>query len=132
MRDFMNYFAANYTEVATQYTHTALFNEASPKSAVDRVLNSVLSMDSTVAVAVIDELTWSSEREAALLGKLPLKLYLLNSSESPTDTIALSRLCRSGFRLVDVGPTGHYPMIEAPLAFNQALGKVLREISQSK
>ena len=130
MKEFLDYFSLHYSEVADQYVRNGLFVENSPPEAVERVVKDVLQMDSVVSVDIIEQLVWYQPREADLLRNLRCKLYLLNSSFSPTDTTGLARTCLSGFQIIDIGPTGHYPMIEDTERFNHGLREALHQIAR--
>lgn len=66
---------------------------------------------------------------AAKLKRTPHKLYLINSDKTSTDDVGLTKYCKKGYKLKTINSTGHFPMIEKPLIFNELLDEILKEIT---
>jgi pimeloyl-ACP methyl ester carboxylesterase len=94
---------------------------------VERVVGDILRADSMVAINSLGNLFEYADIEGDKLSKLRKKLYLINSSNTPTDTLALRNI-GGDFELSQIDGTGHYPMIEKPGEFNILLRKVLSKI----
>ena len=124
---FLEVLLANYSEVAAAYAEGALFHPATDPMVVTRVVDDILSADSLIAVASLKGLFEYTPQEAKKLSKLKQKLYLINSSITPTDTLALKKTGVK-YSVSQIDGTGHYPMIEKPGEFNKLLKQVLMDI----
>ena len=105
---------------------TNLFQPSTPDSIVRRVMNDVFAADSVIAVKVLIGMTKMAQAEQAMMQQLQVPLCLVNSDVYPTDLESLNKYCAKGAKLYTVQGTGHYPMIEKPEAFNQALLRAIR------
>lgn len=123
-----------YKEVRTRYTDFVtgdmakeLFAASTDTLVRQRVVNDIVRVDSVMSIDILEQAdTFPLDTKLAALKK---HLYLINSSYMPTDTAAL-RKQNINYTLYDVGPAGHYPMIEKPQAFNQLLEKIVHSIHQ--
>ena len=88
--------------------------------------------DSVIAIKVMRSLADVSQKERDMMQQLKHKLYLVNSSEGLTEIDSLKKYCKASAEVVYVKGTGHYPMIEKPAEFNEALEKVIRMIGEKK
>jgi pimeloyl-ACP methyl ester carboxylesterase len=127
---FLQILQQNYTEVATAYAEGALFHPETDPMVVKRVIDDIQTADSTIAVASLQKLFDYTQNESRKLSKLKQKLYLINSSYTPTDTVALKKTGVE-FELLHIQGTGHYPMVEKPGEFNQLLQQVLLKVAQN-
>ena len=107
-----------------------LFQPTTDPAIVKRVMNDVFNCDSSIAIAVLKDLTIISQKEKTLMQGLSHKLYLVNSSAHPVTGDSLAKYCNKGYHVELVLATGHYPMIEKPELFNAALQKVVDDISK--
>jgi pimeloyl-ACP methyl ester carboxylesterase len=120
---------ANYKKTVTAYVNQALFAPSTPKSIRKRVVDDIANTDSTIALDCIEQsMTYAGEEK---LKTLKMPLYLINSSFNPTDTLAF-RKNGIAYRFLNVGKTGHYPMIEKPEKFNTLLMQAINEIKSTK
>ena len=127
---FLEVLAHNFTEVSSAYAEGALFHPTTDSMVINRVVNSIVSSDSIVAVETIRGLFDYTTNESRKLKQLNKKMYLINSSNTPTDTVALAKT-GVAFDLHEIAGTGHYPMIEKPGEFNKKLRLVLDDIEGS-
>ena len=119
----------HYKTIALQYANQSLFSPSTDSIVKKRVINDFLNVDSTIAVEILETNDkYPLDEKVKLLKKT---LYLINSSNHPTDTSGFKRF-KVPFKLLHLGPTGHYPMIENPIEFNKALEQVIRAIEKSK
>ena len=88
---FLEIMQQNYTEVATAYAEGALFHPETDPMVVQRVIDNIQAADSTIAVASLQKLFEYTPKEPQRLSKLKQKLFLINSSNTPTDTVALKK-----------------------------------------
>ncbi|MEL6191711.1 MAG: alpha/beta hydrolase [Bacteroidota bacterium] len=126
---FMGMLTESYQEVVSQYAQAYLFDASTDSTIVNRVSQSLMEADETVAISSIGHYFDYSQNEAEKLRELGRKLFLINSENYPTDTLGLKN---SGveFEVMSIGLTGHYPMNEKPEAFNKLLGKALVALSE--
>ena len=127
---FLEVLEQNYSEVATAYAEGALFHPETDPMVAQRVIDNIQAADSTIAVASLQQLFEYTQKESQKLSKLKQKLFLINSSYTPTDTEALDKTGVE-YELFNIHNTGHYPMIEKPGEFNQLLQQVLSMIGQN-
>ena len=107
---------------------TNLFQPSTPDSIVQRVMNDVFAADSVIAVKVLMGMTKMAQAEQAMMQQLQVPLCLVNSDVFPTDLESLNKYCAKGVKLYTVKGTGHYPMLENPREFNQALQRAIRRL----
>jgi pimeloyl-ACP methyl ester carboxylesterase len=119
----------NYKTIALQYANQSLFAPSTDSMVRKRVINDFINVDSTIAVDILE--TNDKYPADEKVKSLKKTLYLINSSYHPTDTTGFEKL-KVPFKLLYLGPTGHYPMIENPIKFNKALEQVIKQIGQSK
>jgi len=118
----------HFKKVAFEYVNQDLFYKTTSAAVRKRVLNDVAHADSIIAAASLAE---SGFNELAQLHKIKTKLYLINSDVKPTDTTQLSAN-KIPFKLFYIHATGHFPMIEKPGDFNNALAGALTDIRAVK
>jgi pimeloyl-ACP methyl ester carboxylesterase len=124
---FLEVLGDNFQEVASAYAEGVLFHAETDSMVIKRVVNDIVNTDSIIAVASLKSLFDYTQKESKRLSELEKKLYLINSSNTTTDTVALTSTGVS-FKLLEINGTGHYPMIEKPGVFNQQLKLVLQDI----
>ncbi len=127
---FLDVLKYNFSEVARAYAEGALFHPTTDSLVVKKVIGDILDTDSTIAVATLKELFDYTPKESEKLQALDQPLFLINSSNTPTDTAALSATGVT-YDVLEIAATGHYPMIEKPGEFNQLLKRVLEQVEQS-
>ncbi|MFZ1529001.1 MAG: alpha/beta hydrolase [Ferruginibacter sp.] len=118
----------NYSQIVKPYTQNYLLSPSTDSIVKNRVLKSMLRPDSVFAVDCLEKI------DAYPLGKklkyLNRPLYLINSDFHPNDT---SSFRKNGIELhfYNIGPTGHYPMIEKPAEFNRLLQSIIYSVSKN-
>lgn len=127
IKGFLDIMRSNFSEVSTAYAQGALFHPETDTMVIKRVIDDILASDSIIAVASLENLFEYTQNEAQKLSELEQKLYLINSSNTPTDTSALHQTGVE-FEVLEIAGTGHYPMIEKPGEFNQLLRSVLDQV----
>lgn len=115
---------ADYKGVIPQFAHY-LFAPQTDTAVKERVMRDILSADPKIAMDALE--AGDKYNGVQKLASLRKQVYLINSDYTPTDTAGLRRK-GIDVRLLTVHGTGHYPMIEAPTAFNAQLEAVLRDI----
>lgn len=132
MDGFFSLLRKSFDSMANVSMRSILFQPTTDSAVVNRVMNNIYAVDSSVATDVLWSYTQISEQEKQVMPQLNHKLYLVNSDVMPVKADSLNKYCRHGFSLQTVHATGHYPMIEKPEEFNAALEKTLSQISQDK
>jgi len=117
---------SDFDNTATKYATEGLFQPTTDTAIVKRVLNDIRNSDSIVAIKTIESEIFFPPKEKQFLQQLDKKLFLVNSDVNPTDTNALAKYCKSGYKIYWVHGTGHYPMLEKPDEFNRQLEKAIR------
>jgi pimeloyl-ACP methyl ester carboxylesterase len=125
---FFMQLSSHFDSTVSLYVKKSLFQPTTDISVVNRVMNDILTADSTIAIKVLRAVTVVAQREQELMSRLPKKLYLINSDVVPTRLDSLNKYCRYGCEVVTIHATGHYPMVEKPDDFNAALEKVITNI----
>jgi len=123
---FFNLFSSRFDSVVSASMGQYLFQPSTDTTVKQRVMQSIFSADSLIAVQVLKSLTFFAQDEKARMQKLNHKLYLVNSDVMPVNADSLNKYCAKGHHVVYVHNTGHYPMIEKPGEFNAALQEVIR------
>lgn len=118
----------HYRETVNSYASQALFSPSTNVTVRQRVLTDITRADSVIAIDCLKKNDAYPVYEKLISYKKPL--YLINSSATPTDTSAFKKKNVPCY-LFDIGPTGHYPMIERPDAFDVLLEQAIAKIGTS-
>ncbi len=117
----------NYKEIVAQYANQSLFSPSTDSTVRKRVINDFINADSILAPKILEANDkYPTDEKLKTFGKT---IYLINSSHHSTDTSGFKKY-NVPFKLLYVGPTGHYPMIENPNVFNKQLEQVIKEIGK--
>jgi pimeloyl-ACP methyl ester carboxylesterase len=118
----------NYKQTALEYANQYLFSPSTDSAVRNKVKKDFLNADSVIAVNCLQQNDkYPSDDKLRSLKKV---LYLINSDYRRTDTTAFKK-SKVDFCLLNIGPTGHYPMIEKPKEFNLLLKQVIGKIGGS-
>lgn len=102
-----------------------LFSSTTYFSIQQRVKNDILNSDTNIAVDVLENLDkYIFTKKLETLHK---KIYLINSDYIPTDTTFFVQN-KIRYCLLNIGNTGHYPMLEKSNEFNSALENAINKI----
>ncbi|MCB0832388.1 MAG: alpha/beta hydrolase [Bacteroidetes bacterium] len=118
----------NYRETAVAISSASLFSPTTDSSVIKRVLNDIENADPATSASTIESVTGESKVEGAILKKLKLPLWLINSDRNSVNEEALKEYCPKSYKIKWVSGTGHYPMIENPEEFNARLDEFLSEL----
>ena len=121
---------SSFSGTVEMYTKQYLFPPTADTASVNRVMKSIKTNDSVIAIKVIRSLAEVAQEEQDMMQQLNHKLYLVNSDFNKTQIDSLKKYCKASAEVVYVNGTGHYPMIEKPAEFNAALEKVIRMIGE--
>ncbi|MBN2263174.1 MAG: alpha/beta hydrolase [Prolixibacteraceae bacterium] len=128
MTDFFQLLETDFKNAAPLYADLMLFHPTTPTDVKDRVKADFANSDPVIGFETIITQMQYSSTDALRLEQLNYKLYLINSDGIPTNEAGLKKHCKSSFQVETIAATGHYPMIEKPIAFNLLLEKAIRLI----
>ncbi|WP_223713931.1 alpha/beta fold hydrolase [Niabella beijingensis] len=103
-----------------------LFSPSTDSGIQKRVLKDMMDADPVIAVNCLENL--DKYPFSKRLKQLHKPLYLINSDYHPTDTLAF-RKNGIEYHLLNIGSTGHYPMLENPDMFNQLLKQAINRMT---
>jgi len=130
---FIQTLKQNFTETVVAYTKGSLFPENYADTvSVNRVINSIRQMDSTIATNALAGVITYSTTEAQEVSKLKLSLHLIESNRTVVNRDTLTKYCKAGFYVKTINGTGHYPMIEKPAEFNILLQETIDDIGKGE
>ena len=127
MTDFVDLLKSDYAGIAPVYAANALFHPNTDSLVKQRVMMDFKTADSEIAISTLASYFDNLPNEKTQLTKWKKPFYLLNSSNTPTDTATLAGIGLD-YKVVYIEETGHYPMIEKPVVFNRLLKGILSEI----
>lgn len=99
-----------------------LFSHSTPAATRDRLHREFLNNDAAFAVATLAPLYKMDVRKTAQQVRVPVRA--INSDYTPTNIDSIRKYL-ADYEVVTIAGTGHYPMLENPAAFNQALDGIL-------
>ncbi len=115
---------SNFKATVEETFRPLLFAPSSPVAVIHRVMTEFLEADPVIAEAALKPFYQTDIREAASQVRVPVRA--IQSDLFPTQT-AVCRKYFSDFHHQVIPGVGHYPMLEAPERFNEALMRVLAE-----
>lgn len=115
------HYRRDYKGTLTSVGAKFLFSPGSPPAVIDRLMREFLSVDAEGAIQRLKPLYDMDLRAVAARVKVPV--HAINSEFSPTSVEVNKKYL--AFSNSPLSGPGHYPMLEAPQAFNIALGKIL-------
>jgi sigma-B regulation protein RsbQ len=127
LKQQINKFKKNYSETADEIARKNI--RTKNRSVIKRIVADYKSADPKIALAIYKNMVPNHEQEKEQLKKLPFKLHIIASDYAPIDEEALTKYARSGYEIVWVHDSGHFPMIEEPGQFQYALEKSIRNIA---
>lgn len=110
------------------YARMALLTPRTPPELAARVVEDYRNAYRPMGMAIMPEVFEMDRLERELLPRLGPMLHLINVEYLPTNEEALARQARNGYELTRIPGTSHFPMIENPLALNDAIDQIIRKI----
>ena len=127
---FLVDFEEDYAGNVEKMVKTGLFgSEQQQTAAFKRVLEDYQEADPEVAIAIFRNLFPAYDATKDKLAQLPFPLRIIISDYAPFTEEALREYAKSGYRVKTITNSGHFPMIEQPEQFNQALRAFLQTIA---
>ncbi|MBL6447379.1 alpha/beta hydrolase [Fulvivirga sp. 29W222] len=128
MTDYFEALESDFGKNAPTYSEKTLFHLSTPPEVKKAVMTDIANTDPAIGLKSLKDLMQGFQDVPKLLEKLPLKLYLINSSATSTYEEGLKKYSRNDFHIEFIGDTGHYPMVENPTVFNEALDNILASV----
>lgn len=119
---------ADFGNTVESYAKQGLLTHHTDIGIVDMVTNDYRTAYPPMVIGSLPSIFGFAARERELLEQLRWKLYLINVDYIPTDESLLSKHANAGYELFVLQGTCHFPMLELPVALNQALEKVFHKI----
>ncbi len=118
-------FNRDYKAATARLVREVLFLPSSDPTLVERVVRNATSAPERIAISALRNAWAYDARQVA--GELGAPIRAINTDRFPTNLKANRHLCRD-YAVVIMEGLGHYPMLEDPEGFNQALEGVLRKL----
>ena len=122
-------FEADYKGTVTTMTNQYFFSPNTPEAVKERVIRDATSRPQEMAIAILKGIFSYDAVPAFRETKVPI--YAINGDRAPTDLEA-NRKYAPQFDATILKGMGHYPMLEDPARFNQALVDVLKKLPPRK
>jgi pimeloyl-ACP methyl ester carboxylesterase len=116
---------ADYKASVTGLMNQFFFSPNTPAAVKERVIKDSISRPQELAIAIMKGIFAHDPLPAIREIKVPI--HAINGDHTPTD-LAANRKYASQFDAVILKGVGHYPMLEDPTRFNQALAEILKKL----
>ncbi len=116
-------YRADYPAVIASFLSRFLFSAQTPPAVVERLTREFLTVTGEVAVTLLEPLYRYDVRTAARAVRVPVRG--IGTDLNPSN-VEGNRMYFADYAFVEMAGYGHYPMLEAPDAFNAALRSQLR------
>lgn len=120
---------ADYKGTITGLTNQFFFSPNTPAAVKERVLKDATSRPPEMAIAILKGIFVHDS--APTLRELKIPIHAINADRAPTNLDA-NRKYAPQFDATIIKGSGHYPMLEQPAAFNQALAEILKKLPAAK
>jgi sigma-B regulation protein RsbQ len=111
-----------------KYVHLSLVSPQTPPAITNRIVEDFRNAYKPMARQLMGQFFDTYQTEQELLPKLRYKLYLINVDYYPTNEEPLKKYAGSGYEVLHIKGSSHYPMIETPEMLNDAIQKVINKI----
>ena len=120
---------ADYKGAVTALTNQFFFSPNTPAAVKERVIKDSTSRPPEVAIAILKGIFVYDVTPALRETKVPI--HAINGDRAPT-ALDVNRKFAPQFDATILKGVGHYPMLEDPARFNQALADVLKKLPAKK
>ena len=121
-------FRADFPAAMGEFVRAAVHPDA-PAEVRDRIVAESAACDPGMAVALMEHFGSYDPRPATRVVDCPVRC--INSETTPTD-VAGNRALLTSFDVEQVSGTGHWPQVEVPGAFAEALGATLAALAPAR
>jgi sigma-B regulation protein RsbQ len=126
VQPYIKKFMTNYTTMAEDMVKENIRTKDTAIS--NRIMNDYTNADPTIAVPILMNLFPKAADAKNRLQVLQFPLRIIMCSYSPFDSTGLTKYCKNGFETIMIDSSGHFPMVEQPQKFNEALNYFLSKI----
>jgi len=127
--DILDRLNTDFAATSESFARNVLLSKDTDRAITERVAADYRMMDKDIGFDLISATFNYFGRERMLMGRLNNKMYLINVENIPTNEDLLNKYAGSGYAVVPIKGTCHYPMIENPGEFNRLLKKVITDIT---
>jgi pimeloyl-ACP methyl ester carboxylesterase len=122
--------AADFANTSEAFARQALLSASTDPAIADRVVADYRNMNKAIGIELIADCFSCYQRERELMAQLNVKMNLINVGNSPTNEEPLKKYAASGYEVLPIKGTCHYPMLETPDELNRMLEGVLLSINK--
>ena len=115
----------DYKATITGLTNQFFFSPNTPAAVKERVIRDATSRPPELAIAILKGILVHDVTPALHETKVPI--YAINGDRAPTN-LEVNRKYATQFNATILTGVGHYPMLEDPARFNQALADILKKL----
>lgn len=116
---------ADFKGATTNLLNQFFFSPTTPAAVKERIINETIAQKPEVVLPILKAVL--SYDAAPGLREVKAPIRAINADRVPTD-LAVNRKYAPQFDVVIIKGTGHYPMLEDPVRFNQMLAEILRNL----
>jgi sigma-B regulation protein RsbQ len=128
----INNLKLDFPNTSERFVRQALVTKSTGSSLSQRIIKDYREFDPQVGIQILISSFSYYNREKELLQQLKFKLHLINVDYMPTNEDLLKKYAHSGYEILRLKGSCHYPMIEKPIEFNQLLQEVIVKIIANK
>jgi sigma-B regulation protein RsbQ len=129
LKSELNKFKRNYPEMADEFARRNIRSDN--RAVINRIVTDYKQADPKIALAIYKNMVPNHEQEKEQLKNLPFKIQIIVSDYAPVDEKALKKYARAGYQISWVHDAGHFPMVEQPHQFSDALELCLSRIRKN-
>lgn len=118
----------DFANTNEQYTRMALLTSQTSPEITNRVINDYRNAYPPMAIKTTPEIFTMFEIEKKLLPQLKFKLYLVNVDYMSTNEEPLKQYAGTGYEVLHMSGTCHFPMLENPDSLNMLLREAVDKI----
>jgi len=119
---------ADFKTATTNLLNQFFFSPTTPAAVKERIINETIAQKPEVVLPILKAVF--SYDAAPGLREVKVPIRAINADRVPTD-VAANRKYAPQFDVVIIKGTGHYPMLEDPVRFNQMLAEILRNLPKN-
>jgi pimeloyl-ACP methyl ester carboxylesterase len=116
---------ADFKAATTSLLNQFFFSPTTPAAVKERVINATVSTPPEVAIPMLKGVF--SYDPAPAMREIKVPIRAINADRVPT-SVEVNRKYAPQFDVMIIKGTGHYPMLEDPVRFNQMLADILRSL----
>ena len=119
----------DFANTNEEYARMALLTKQTSTEITNQIIKDYRNAYQPMGIKITPEIFKIFEVEKKLLPELKFKLYLINVDYIPTNEEPLKQYAGSGYELLQMKGTCHFPMLENPADLNKLLQQTVLKIS---